>query len=75
VHLHGLEVDALWRTRRLVAELDGRATHLTATAFEDDRRRDASLTVAGFRVVRFTWRQVTREPSAVARTLRALLAG
>ncbi len=75
VHLHGYEVDALWRPQRLVVELDGAATHLTPTAFERDRRRDAELQVAGYAVVRVTWRQVTREPTAVAATLRALLGG
>ena len=38
-----------------------------------DRARDAELTVAGYRVVRFTYRQVTNEPAAVARILRSLL--
>jgi very-short-patch-repair endonuclease len=67
------EVDFLWRRQRLVVETDGAATHLTSTAFEEDRRRDAALQVAGFRVVRFTWRQITEDPRAVAATLRALL--
>jgi len=75
VHLHGHEVDALWRARRLVAELDGAETHLTPRAFEQDRRRDAQLQVQGYAVVRFTWRQVTNEPHAVAATLNALLSG
>ncbi len=70
----GHEVDILWPTQRLVAELDGAAAHRTPMAFEGDRRRDASLQVAGYRVVRFTWRQVIREPTAVITTLRALLA-
>ena len=67
------EVDFLWRAPRLIAETDGAAAHLTPTAFDEDRRRDAGLHVAGFRVVRFTWRQVTRDPDRVAGTLRALL--
>ncbi len=75
VDLNGIEVDALWRPQRLVAELDGRATHLTARAFERDRARDARLLLHGLRVVRLTWRQVTREPQATARLLRGLLHG
>ena len=67
------EVDFLWRAPRLIAETDGAAAHLTPTAFDEDRRRDAGLQVAGFRVVRFTWRQVTRDPDRVVDTLRALL--
>lgn len=69
----GHEVDFLWSDQRLIAETDGAATHRTATAFERDRRRDATLLVAGYRVVRFTWRQVTQEPHTVAETLRRLL--
>ena len=56
-----------------MVEADGRATHLTPTAFEQERARDARLAVAGYRVVRFTWRQIVDEPEAVGATLRALL--
>jgi very-short-patch-repair endonuclease len=69
----GAEVDFSWPGARLVVEVDGRETHLTPTAFEEDRRRDAELVLAGYRVVRFTWRQVTREPKKVADTLGKLL--
>ncbi|MGH2840833.1 MAG: DUF559 domain-containing protein [Solirubrobacteraceae bacterium] len=68
------QVDFLWRRERLVVETDGRKTHGTRQAFERDRRRDQRLMVEGWRVVRFTWRQITREPEAVAATLRGLLA-
>ena len=67
------EVDFLWRARRLVVETDGAAAHLTATAFERDRERDQQLTLAGYRVVRFTWRQVVQAPGRVAAALRELL--
>jgi hypothetical protein len=67
------EVDVLWRRARLVVELDGRETHATRAAFERDRARDAELQVAGFRVVRFTYRQVVDDPAGVAATVRALL--
>lgn len=66
-------VDFLWRDRRLIVETDGRASHATTASFERDRFRDAQLTIAGYRVVRYTWRRVTREPAQVARELRALL--
>jgi hypothetical protein len=66
----GYEVDFLWPAPRLVAETDGAAAHLTPTAFERDRRRDAALQLAGFRVVRFTWRQVTNERRHKARNAR-----
>ncbi len=65
--------DFLWPAHRLIAETDGFATHGTRAAFEDDRARDEALLVAGFRVVRFTWRRIRDRPHEVARTLAALL--
>ena len=71
--MRGHEVDFLWRAARLVVEIDGFAYHSDAHAFERDRRRDADLTAAGLRVVRFTWRQLSREPEAVLVRLVQLL--
>jgi very-short-patch-repair endonuclease len=71
--LLGYEPDFLWADARLIAETDGKDAHLTPTAFEDDRRRDAELLLAGYRVVRFTWAQVTEESERVAKTLQRLL--
>ena len=73
-HVHEFVVDFLWRRQKLIVEADGRRTHNTPTAFERDRARDAALTVAGYRVVRFTYRQIVNEPEQVARTVLALLA-
>ena len=69
----GEEVDFLWPQHRLVVETDGRRTHLTRHAFERDRARDAKLTIAGYRVVRFTYRHIRDDPQRVADVLRALL--
>jgi very-short-patch-repair endonuclease len=69
----GEEVDFFWPEARLIVETDGAATHLTRAAFENDRRRDAMLTRAGYRVIRFTWRQLNEEPELVAAILAGLL--
>jgi very-short-patch-repair endonuclease len=69
------EVDFLWPDDHLIVETDGAATHATPTAFHTDRRRDAELAALGFRVLRFTWRQVLYEPRSVLRALRRALAG
>ena len=58
VVIEGMRVDMLWREQRVVVETDGWAFHNTRQAFEADRTRDAHLTAAGYRVLRFTHRQV-----------------
>jgi very-short-patch-repair endonuclease/predicted transcriptional regulator of viral defense system len=68
------QADFIWQRERLIVETDGRDVHTTRKAFEHDRERDQRLTLAGFTVVRFTWRQITREPRRVVNALRALLA-
>jgi len=72
VRIGPYEVDFLWRDRGLIAETDGFRHHGGRASFEADRARDAHLQSAGFRVVRFTYRQV-KEKAAVVQTLRALL--
>ncbi|HVF79505.1 MAG TPA: DUF559 domain-containing protein [Solirubrobacteraceae bacterium] len=74
VIVEGEEVDFFWCERRLIVETDGHETHGTRTAFERDRARDARLTMLGYRVVRFTHRQLTHKRDHVAATLIALLA-
>jgi hypothetical protein len=69
----GFEVDFLWREQRLIVETDGREDHLTRHAFEEDRVRDAKLTLLGYRVVRFTYRQLRYERGYVAGVLERLL--
>jgi predicted transcriptional regulator of viral defense system len=68
------QADFLWRAERFIAETDGRDVHTTRKAFEHDRLRDQRLTLAGYTVVRFTWRQLVNEPASVAEALRSLLA-
>ena len=45
---------------RLIIETDGRRYHLGA-AFENDRRRDRTSTIDGYRVLRLTYHQVVDE--------------
>ena len=63
--VEGFEVDFCWPDDRLIVETDGRH-HATRAAFEDDRARDALLTSIGWRVMRFTGRQVRRASCEVA---------
>jgi very-short-patch-repair endonuclease len=68
-------VDCLWPEQRVAVELDGRAAHARAAAFEEDRARDAALTAIGLRPLRFTWRRLTEEPEDVLAELEATLSG
>jgi len=74
VNVLGHEVDFLWRSERVVAEVDGYAFHASAKSFAQDRRRDAELTAAGYRVLRFTWADLTDgRYVTVVRLARALI--
>ena len=70
-----MQVDFLWRQDRVIVEVDGFATHRTRQAFQRDRRRDQLLTSAGWRVIRFTWDQVTNDPGHVVEVARRLVSG
>jgi very-short-patch-repair endonuclease len=69
----GYEVDAYWPAQRLIVEVDGWRYHGTRRAFERDRRKDAALQAAGYRVVRITYRRLRHESHAVAAELALLL--
>jgi very-short-patch-repair endonuclease len=71
--LLGFEVDFLWPHAKLVVETDGRDAHSGRASIEYDRRREAKLAVAGYEVLRFTWRQVLDRPAEVVAAVRARL--
>lgn len=73
VWIGSYRADFIWPAQSLIVETDGRATHGTRKAFEDDRARDTELTVTGYRTLRFTWRQLTEQPDWVARMLKQAL--
>ncbi|MET1004049.1 MAG: DUF559 domain-containing protein [Propionibacteriaceae bacterium] len=70
----GYYVDVLFRTQRLILEIDGWETHGTRSAFEDDRKRRNYLELSGYRVLNFTWKQLTEEPDWVLWCIRKALA-
>jgi very-short-patch-repair endonuclease len=65
--------DLVFRAERVVIELDGRAFHTTSERFERDRYRQNRLTSAGWIVLRFTWRDLTRRPGYVTSTVRRVV--
>jgi very-short-patch-repair endonuclease len=72
--IEGVEVDFVWRDARLILEVDGYKYHRLPSVFESDRERDALLTLAGWRVLRFTWRQITGRDAWIASIVRDCLA-
>jgi Protein of unknown function (DUF559)/Transcriptional regulator, AbiEi antitoxin len=74
VLVEGFLADAVWRRERVVVELDGRRTHDTVESFESDRERDRILSVAGWRPIRITGRQLVADRASLVADLRRLLA-
>ena len=73
VTVGGMMVDALFREQRLVVELDGHEFHANPAAVEEDRRRELRLRALGYRIVRYTWQQVTQRPAEVLEDLKRQL--
>jgi len=69
----GFTVDFYWPHKRLTIEADSYTYHSMPSTFESDRERDQLLTLAGYTVIRFTYKQVTRQRNAVADRVRRLL--
>jgi very-short-patch-repair endonuclease len=63
--------DVLFRAARVVVEIDGWAFHSSAASFQRDRARQNTLHLWGFRVLRFTWEDITERPDLVVAQLRA----
>lgn len=59
---------------RLVVEVDGREYHDRESAFEEDRHRDARLSILGYRVLRFSYRQVFEQWESVEAAVLAAVA-
>ena len=74
IWIYGQEVDAAWEEEEVAVQLDTYEFHGTSAAFEDDRRRDAVLQVAGYSVLRVTGRWLDVDPAGVLGTVRSLLA-
>ena len=69
----GYPADFAWPERRLIVEVDGFRFHSHRRAFERDRKRDQAHVLAGYRVIRITWRQLDEEPLSVVATIATAL--
>jgi hypothetical protein len=64
------EVDAFWPEHRLAVQVDGFDFHRTRRDREQDADSDADLELAGHRVMRFTWDDVTTHGERTLRRIR-----
>jgi very-short-patch-repair endonuclease len=69
----GYPADFAWPKQRLIVEVDSFQFHGHRQAFERDRKRDQAHVLAGYRVIRITWRQLDEEPFTVVATIAAAL--
>ncbi|MEV0590124.1 endonuclease domain-containing protein [Nonomuraea cavernae] len=67
-----VRVDLLWQDERCVVEIDG-PEHRGPRTFDEDRRRDVRLQLAGYAVLRFTDSHVMTDPQAVVRQIELYL--
>ena len=65
--------DYLWRTQRVAIEADSVTWHEHKLTREHDADKQARLEAAGLRVLRITWRQITRSPQQTLTRIRAAL--
>jgi hypothetical protein len=65
VWVEGVLVDAVWRDKKLVVELDGRDNHSSWAQIQEDRSKELRLRGAGFDVLRYGTRQLEEEAAAV----------
>jgi very-short-patch-repair endonuclease len=72
-NIAGYELDVYWPELRFAVELDVYATHGAHEPFEEDRRRDEDLKLAGVELTRVTGRRLEREPRQVIERVARLL--
>lgn len=66
-------LDIAFRRQRVAIEIDGRLHEDDPEIFESDRERQNALVLAGWTVLRFTWRMLVDRPDYVIATIQAVL--
>lgn len=66
-------VDLAYVSEKIIVECDSERWHGTDEAFQIDRQRDNLAQLAGWIVLRFTWRDITKRPDYVVATIREAL--
>jgi very-short-patch-repair endonuclease len=66
-------LDAAWPDLMLAVEVDGFASRIDRTRFQDDRSRQNGLIELGWTVLRFTWTDVVARPAGTSARIRRVL--
>lgn len=69
----GYELDFYWEEERFAVELDSWERHRGRWSFEEDRKRQEELAIAGIETIRITGTRLRREPRRVAMRIAAHL--
>lgn len=69
----GCEVDAVWAQERVAVELDSWRYHRDRHTFQRDREKGNALVAAGWRLLRFTYHDLTRHPERTATILTSAM--
>ena len=60
--IEGYELDFYWERERFAVELDSWEHHRSRRSFEEDRKRQEELAMAGIEMIRITGTRLKREP-------------
>jgi very-short-patch-repair endonuclease len=71
--VEGYELDFFWEEERFAVELDSWEFHRGRRSFEEDRKRQDDLAMAGIDTIRITGTRLRREPRGVALRIAAHL--
>jgi very-short-patch-repair endonuclease len=71
--IEGFELDFFWERERFGVELDSWEHHRGRRSFEEDRKRQEELAMAGIETIRITGTRLKREPRKVAMRIAAHL--
>jgi very-short-patch-repair endonuclease len=74
VLVEGKRVDFFWPKERVVVEADSYGYHGDRPAFERDHQSTVDLQVAGYRVLRTTYKMLQSNPRPFLRLVRESLA-
>jgi very-short-patch-repair endonuclease len=69
-----VRIDVAFPGSKVAIEVDGRAFHSSGSRFQGDRTRQNLIVGVGWRVLRFTWEDLTERPDRVVELILAMLA-